>query len=59
MFIDDAMNLISGAPAERNVSSLVRETDLYLDPLERKEIFGGRASRWTDRNVCPTDYGCT
>jgi hypothetical protein len=43
MFIDNALNLRTRAPAERNVSYIYRETELYLAPLERGESFVGRA----------------
>jgi hypothetical protein len=43
MSIDNALNPITCAPAERNVSHIGRETDLCFAPLERGESFGGRA----------------
>jgi hypothetical protein len=43
MFIDNGVNRIPRAPAERNVSHIGRETDLCFAPLERGESFGGRA----------------
>src|SRR6476659_4849522 len=43
MFIDNALNPIARAPAERNVSHIGRETDLRFAPLERGKSFGGRA----------------
>ncbi len=39
MFIDNPMNPITGAPAERNVSGNGPETELHFAPLERGEIF--------------------
>jgi hypothetical protein len=43
MFIDNAMNSIVGAPAERNVLAMVRAPTSGFAPLEREEIFSGRA----------------
>jgi hypothetical protein len=43
MFMDDVLNPIARAPAERNVSHIGRETDLCFAPLERGKSFAGRA----------------
>jgi hypothetical protein len=43
MSIENALNPIIRAPAERNISPHWRETGLYFAPLERGEAFGGRA----------------
>jgi len=41
MFVDNALNPITRAPAERN--HLGRETNLCFAPLERGKSYGGRA----------------
>jgi hypothetical protein len=43
MFIDNALNPITRAPAERNVSHIGPETDSCFAPLERGKSYGGRA----------------
>jgi hypothetical protein len=41
MFIANAINSISGAPAERNVSGMVRETDVHVSlRWSEKKSFG-------------------
>ena len=43
MFIDNAMNPILALQRSAMFPAMVRETDLCFAPLERGEIFGGRA----------------
>ena len=43
MFIANALNPITRAPAERNVFHISWETDLCFAPLERGKSFGGSA----------------
>jgi len=43
MFIDNATTSITRAPAERNVLQWCVVTDFCFAPLERGEIFEGRA----------------
>jgi hypothetical protein len=41
MFIDPTVNLVTCAPAERDVSCTGGDADLGFAPLERGEIFWG------------------
>jgi hypothetical protein len=43
MFIENALNPITRAPAERNVSHIDPQTDLCFAPLERGEFSRSRA----------------
>jgi hypothetical protein len=42
MFIENALDPITRAPAERNDSHIDRETDVCFAPLERGGSLGGR-----------------
>jgi len=43
MFIDNPLNLVTRAPAERNVPDISRKTNPCFAPLEREKSFDGRA----------------